>query len=643
MKISQNITYLPLELHKMLELPRRLSVSDWAEKNIYFNTQTSPIAGFFKKTTAPYMTLPLDLFGTRHIKAINFYSGSQLAKTTTIFIMVAYKIVNDPSPALLFFPQEELAKRTATDRLKPLLTSCEATAALIEEIENQDQRKRSDWAVRYTGGFVMALSLESPANRKSTPAKYLFADEIAEMDAAKLAEAMERVKAYDRAGSKLITASTCLTASDPVVTRHKTFSCALEWNAVCPDCGHSFEIEFERDIKFPTLAEFGEDSKETGSDLIALYRARASRNARVACPSCGSLWDDQKRVTATKNGFWRVMRGDYSTDNEVSFRISSLHSTLTSLESIVKAYITADTQENAEERERLLEKFYVGYLAKPYDRLERAAMPLDDIYQIKTNQPRGIVPEDAVALVMTIDVQQDYYWFVVMAIRWRGNVHIVDHGRLFLDEEISRRLTGLTGENGEIVPFYRTDKAPRRIDIAGIDSRFRTEEVFNLCINHPALLYPLRGQETIRNQSRTTITHIDKNQSVGAGLTIVNVNNAYFDRSLDTKIRLSVENSKGAKRDGILTAHAEMDNALARHLTNVVPLNNAKTQYAPKSESARVDLWDCCRYALAFAIHFCGDSINFAPVEDEPQSVVVPTQPPQLSFSELADNLRNSY
>jgi hypothetical protein len=637
------LTYTPREFYKSFRLPERLKVSDWAERNIFFTTQTSPVCGFFRKSTAPYMILPLDLFGARHIKSINFFSGSQLAKTTTIFIMIAYKIANDPSPALLFFPQQDLARRTATDRLKPLLNGCEAVASLIEEIENQDQRKKSDWAIRYTGGFVMALSLDSPANRKSTPAKYLFADEIAEMDSADLAEAMERIKAYDRAGAKVITASTCLTETDPVVTRHKSFACALEWNAVCPDCGHSFEIEFERDIRFLTLDEFSQTAKAEGNDLLALYRSYAARTARVICPSCKGEWDDQKRVSASKNGFWRVIRGDYGADSEVSFRISSLHSTLTSLETIVKAFVTANTQVNMEEREKLLQKFYVGYLAKPYDRLERSALPYEAAMKLKTDIPRGVVPDDTAALIMTIDVQQDHFWYVVMAVKWRGNVHIVDHGRLFLEAEIDRRLDGNITEHGEIVPFYTTKDAPRRIDIAGIDSRYRTEEVFNLCLNHQNILFPLRGQKYIRNQSRTTATKIDKNQLSAAGLMVVNINNAYFDRSLDTKIRLGIEAADGAKTDGVLSVHSEMDKTLARHLTNVVPLNDARTAYAPKNENARVDLWDCCRYALAFAIHFCGDSINFAPEEKQEEPALRPNVNPVLSHSELADRFRNAF
>jgi len=179
-----------LELYQMREKP---PVSVWAEENIFFSTKVSPFPGFFRVETAPYMKLMLDVFGWDHVEKINYWTGSQIAKTTTMMIQQAFTMEFDPSPMIFYLAEESQVNYTATERLRPILDECKPVAGLIDAEESKDRRKASDYTIRYPGGSLVLKTAASEAARKSIPAKYGFYDEVDMYKPGALKEALERL------------------------------------------------------------------------------------------------------------------------------------------------------------------------------------------------------------------------------------------------------------------------------------------------------------------------------------------------------------------------------------------------------------------------------------------------------------------
>ena len=104
-----------------LKRPEKLTVSEWAEKYRILD-ETSNFSGKWSNDITPYLVGIMDAFNDPYIQEINFCKPTQVGGTEAMLNMLGWTITQNPSPTMIIYPDDDLAKDTSNDRLKPSLT-----------------------------------------------------------------------------------------------------------------------------------------------------------------------------------------------------------------------------------------------------------------------------------------------------------------------------------------------------------------------------------------------------------------------------------------------------------------------------------------------------------------------------------------
>ena len=169
-------------IHKSLSRPERLTVSQWAEKYRIL-TDNSALPGRWSNAITPYLVEIMDSFNDPYIQNINFVKSTQVGGTETLINATGWIITQNPSPTMIVYPNDELAKDVSNDKLKPAYQK-------TREIKSRFfQTKSSEKNLRFRGMNLYLRSGNTPAALASKAIKYLFFDEIDKMAGATKKEA----------------------------------------------------------------------------------------------------------------------------------------------------------------------------------------------------------------------------------------------------------------------------------------------------------------------------------------------------------------------------------------------------------------------------------------------------------------------
>lgn len=104
-----------------LKKPEKLTVSQWAEKYRILD-ESSNFSGQWSNDITPYLVGIMDAFNDPYIQEINFCKPTQVGGTEAMLNMLGWIIMDSPSPTMIVYPSDDLAKDTSNDRIKPSLT-----------------------------------------------------------------------------------------------------------------------------------------------------------------------------------------------------------------------------------------------------------------------------------------------------------------------------------------------------------------------------------------------------------------------------------------------------------------------------------------------------------------------------------------
>lgn len=108
-------------IRRTLKTPEKLTVSQWAEKYRILD-ESSNFSGRWSNDVTPYLVGIMDAFNDPYVQEINFCKPTQVGGTEAMLNMLGWIIMSNPSPTMIVYPSDDLAKDTSNDRLKPSLT-----------------------------------------------------------------------------------------------------------------------------------------------------------------------------------------------------------------------------------------------------------------------------------------------------------------------------------------------------------------------------------------------------------------------------------------------------------------------------------------------------------------------------------------
>jgi hypothetical protein len=155
-----------------------LTVSEWADAHRMLGSRASAEPGRYRTARTPYMREIMDaLSPSSAVQRIVFMKAAQVGATEAGNNWIGFAIHQAPGPMLAVQPTVELAKRNSRQRIDPLI---EESPELRERVKPARSRDAGNTMLskEFAGGILIMTGANSAVGLRSTPARYIFLDEV---------------------------------------------------------------------------------------------------------------------------------------------------------------------------------------------------------------------------------------------------------------------------------------------------------------------------------------------------------------------------------------------------------------------------------------------------------------------------------
>jgi phage terminase large subunit GpA-like protein len=228
-----------------------LTVSQWADRHRWLSSRASAEPGRYRTVRTPYMRAIMDdLSPASPVQRVVFMKAAQVGATEAGNCFIGFVMHHAPGPMLAVQPTVELAKRNSRQRIDPLI---EESPELRERVKPARSRDAGNTMLskEFAGGILIMTGANSAVGLRSTPARYIFLDEVdaypasadEEGDPVTLAEARSLTFAHRR---KVFLVSTPTIRGTSRIEREYEASDQRRYHVPCPHCGGMQWLRFER-------------------------------------------------------------------------------------------------------------------------------------------------------------------------------------------------------------------------------------------------------------------------------------------------------------------------------------------------------------------------------------------------------------
>lgn len=474
-----DVTLWPEEL-EFFRPPTQLTVSEWADEHRRLDSENNSVPGRWRTDFTPYLRGIQDAYGDPRCREIVLMGSTQWGKTESEVNMLLWTIAEDPVPTLFVLPTEELVKSFGARRLRVAIENCKPTNALRTG-------RKVDWTSHELalGGMVLYLAWANSASRLAMRSiGRLFMDEVdkyppfAGREADPISLATERLRWW-KAQSKRVLSST------PTLESGYIWQAWLEsdrrwYHVPCPFCATFQPLRFGRDtVRWP--------DEERDPVRIAEHRL-----AWYVCVKCQRpIPDDGTHKTRMlADGVWVPDGGRVDRKGRVvgarldgptrGFHVNALYSPMLTWSEVAAEFLRSRVEIGRQMN------FQNSWLGWPW--VEKSAeTDVEKLKQRVIELPRGVVPGDAICLTAGVDVQKHGLYYVVRATSPGGRTHVVEYG--IVDDFDRLELAVLA----RTFPVAGDASRNEQVRLACIDSGYRTDEVYQFCLERSDRCRPVKG------------------------------------------------------------------------------------------------------------------------------------------------------
>jgi phage terminase large subunit GpA-like protein len=285
---------------------RAIPVSVWADRHRML-PPTSAEPGRWRTSRTPYLREIMDhLSASSAFERVVFMKGIQIGATEAGLCWVGYIIDHAPGLVMLVMPSIEAVRRNSGVRIDPLIESCPVLRDKVVEPRSKEPGN-SIFRKKFAGGELVMTGANSAVGLRSTPARYMFLDEVdgypgdADGEGDPVQLAIGRTATF-RGTRKVFMVSTPTLKGSSRIEAAYLESDQRRFYVPCQGCGAYSPIEWAG-ICWP------EGERE---------------NAYWACPACGRAHHEHEKPGLLAAGQWRPTgKGDGRT---VGYHLSALYS-----------------------------------------------------------------------------------------------------------------------------------------------------------------------------------------------------------------------------------------------------------------------------------------------------------------------------
>lgn len=575
---------------QFLKPPERISVSQWAEKYRVLDSKTSAIPGKWRNSQTPYLTDIMDELNNYETEEIIFVKPTQVGGTEALHNMVGYVIQQDPSPVMIVYPTDALAKSVSENRLEPMIL-------LAPTLSEKYRKNESDIReLQFDGMYLCLEGSNSPSRLASKPIKYLFLDEVdkypgaSKKEADPISLARERTKTFHN--KKIFMTSTPTLKTGHIWKAKESADVEKHFFVPCIHCGEYIELKWGQ-VKFPE----GEDGLS--------YADRAECAAYV-CQECGCLINDYEKAQMLKCGRWQTVKQNTRYAKKVAYWLNTLYSPFVRFADAAKEFLYAK-----DDPERL-QNFVNSWLAEPWEdtKLKTSA---DLVLERQTDIPELTVPEWAKLLTGGVDVQESCLYWSIRAWGDYLTSQNIAHGQALSFAEIESVMN---------LEYVREDGGSMVVDLALIDSGNDTDSVYGFCADNSDWALPVKGSSNTM-LSHYKISKINKTGSRAYGMQLILVDTGKYKDMIAG--RMQKKNGTGS-----WMVFKDCDREYAEQVTaehKVNRRNGKKTEQVWELKTTRADnhYLDTEVYAMAAADML---GVRTLHLQGEAQQSTRQTEPP---------------
>ncbi|AHD01968.1 hypothetical protein METH_15875 [Leisingera methylohalidivorans DSM 14336] len=361
-----------------------LTVSQWADRHRMLSGRASAEPGRYRTARTPYMGEIMDRLSPGDpTQRIVFMKAAQVGATEAGNNWIGFAIHQAPGPMLAVQPTVELAKRNSRQRIDPLIDESPELRERVKPARSRDAGNTM-LSKEFAGGILIMTGANSAVGLRSTPARYIFLDEVdaypasadEEGDPVTLAEARSLTFAHRR---KLFLVSTPTIRGMSRIERDYEASDQRRFFVPCPHCGAMQWLKFER-LRW-----------EKGQPETAEYH----------CEGCETPIAEHHKTAMLEAGEWRAT-ATAADPNTVGYHLSALYSPIgwLSWERIVRAWDAAQGSDEA------IKAFRNTILGETW--VETGEAPdWQRLYDQRERWKPGTVPAGGLFLTGGADVQKD--------------------------------------------------------------------------------------------------------------------------------------------------------------------------------------------------------------------------------------------
>lgn len=558
------VTKYQWEALQFLRPPEQLTVSEWAEKYRMLDSKSSAMPGPWSNDITPYLTGVMDEFNNYETEKIIFVKPTQIGGTEALQNMIGYIVMQDPSPTMIVYPTDTLAKSVSENRLQPMLKA-------TPEIAQKFDENSSLLELQFDSMYISLTGSNSPSGLASKPIRFLMMDEVDKYPGASSKEAdpiklaTERTKTFHN--KKIYITSTPTLKTGHIWKEKEAADIEKHFFVPCPHCGEYIEFKFQN-IRFP--------------DDEGMSYADRAEFATYVCQECGCLITDNDKHNMLKLGEWRTVRHNTKYVRNVAFWINTLYSPFVRWSDIAKEFlISKDDPED-------LQNFVNSWLAEAWEdtKLKTSA---ELVLERQTELPAYVVPQWTKLLTAGVDVQENSLYWSIRAWGEFLTSQNIAHGQSLSFEEIDRIMN---------MQYMTEEGDPMVVNLCLIDSGDQTDIVYDFCALHSDYALPVKGSSHAQ-LSHYKLSMVNKTDSRAYGMQLVLVDGGRYKDMIAG--RMQRPNGKGS---WMVYSGCDMEYATqvtAEHKVNVKTPGGTKQVWQKKSSHADNHYLDAEVYALAAA------------------------------------------
>lgn len=491
-----------LEALQMLCPPEQLTVSEWAESYRILDAKSAAMPGSWSNSVTPYLIGIMDEFNNYETETIIFCKPTQVGGTEAAQNMIGYIVMQDPSPTMIVYPTEALAKSISENRLRPMLKA-------TPEIWRKFDENSSLLELQFDGMYLALVGSNSPSGLASRPIRFLIMDEVDKYpgtsgkEADPIMLAIERTKTFHN--RKIYITSTPTIKTGHIWKAKEDADVEKHYFVPCPHCGEYIEFRFQN-IRFP--------------DEEGMSYADRAESAVYVCQECGCIITDNDKHHMLQRGEWRIVRHNTKYARTIAFWINTLYSPFVRWADIAKKFLL--TKDDPEQ----YQNFVNSWLAEPWEE-SKLKTNADLVMERQTEIPAFTVPSWAKLLTGGVDVQETSFYWTIRAWGDFLTSQNIAHGQALSFSEIDRIMN---------LEYMSENGVPMIVNLCLIDSGDQTDMVYDFCVYHSDYALPVKGASHAQ-LSHYKLSAINKKGSNASGMVLVLVDGDKYKDMIARRMR----------------------------------------------------------------------------------------------------------